>query len=133
MRSYLRTTAARGRRVPFELVYGDRDLLLTLHFDVAVEERLVELLRRGGPTELSQKTRGALANRISEGIAMIIEGQAMPPSEKQIKYAISIARELSLELPADVLQFRDAMTTFLTIHAEHYRRRKGYTAAKSIR
>jgi hypothetical protein len=107
--------------------------LLTLHFDVAVEERLVELLRRGGPTELSQKTRGALANRISEGIAMIIEGQAMPPSEKQIKYAISIARELSLELPADVLQFRDAMTTFLTIHAEHYRRRKGYTAAKSIR
>lgn len=116
--------------MPFELVYGERELLLTLHFDGAVEERLVQLMLRDEPTELSERTRGSLANRIAEGISMIVEGYALPPSEKQVKYAIAIARELSLELPADVLKFRDAMATFLTIHADHYRRRKGYSQAR---
>lgn len=60
---------------------------------------------------------------------MIVEGQALQPTDKQLKYAISIARELSLQLPPEVLQFRDAMSTFLAIHAEHYRRVKGYVAA----
>lgn len=113
--------------MPFELVYGDRDLSLTLHLDIAVEERLVQLLRRDGSTD---RNLGTLARRVSEGISQVVEGQAMPPTEKQIKYAVSIARELSLELPSDVLKFRDAMTTFLTIHAEQYRRRKGYSAAR---
>lgn len=60
---------------------------------------------------------------------MAVDGDVLPPTEKQVKYAIAIARELSLELPSEVLQFRDAMTTFLTIHAEQYRRRKGYASA----
>lgn len=116
--------------MPFELVYGERELVLTLHFDGAVEEMLVQLMLRDDPTELSERTRGSLANRISEGISMIVEGYALPPSEKQVKYAVAIARELSLELPADVLKFRDAMTTFLTIHADHYRRRRRYSQPK---
>lgn len=115
--------------MPFELVYGDRDLVLLLPFDEVVEERLTELLRRAEPGELSERTRAHLANRLCEVIATVVEGEALPPTDKQVKYAVAIARELSLELPAEVLQFRDAMTTFLTIHAEHYRRRKGYASA----
>lgn len=93
--------------------------------DVKVDEFVLH-----GPGGAS-RTRRHLANRIGELIVMVVEGDVQPPTEKQIKYAIAIARELSLELPAEVLQFRDAMTTFLTIHAEHYRKRKGYAQAVS--
>jgi hypothetical protein len=52
----------------------------------------------------------------------MLEIHAIPPSEKQVKYAVAIARELSLQIPAAVLQHRDAMTEFLANHAETYRR-----------
>ena len=52
----------------------------------------------------------------------MLEIHAIPASEKQVKYAVAIARELSLQIPAAVLQHRDAMTEFLANHAETYRR-----------
>ena len=112
--------------MPFELVYGDRELVVSLDFESHVEERLSMLLRRGGPDHPLVRTRVELAKRIVEVITTMLEGTALPPTEKQLKYAIAIARELSLELPADVLQFRDAMAAFLNTHAEHYRKRKSY-------
>lgn len=54
----------------------------------------------------------------------VIDGNVTPPTEKQIKYAVAIARELSLQLTPEVLQFRDAMAAFLTMHAQRYRQRK---------
>ncbi len=53
-----------------------------------------------------------------------LELRVIPPTEKQVKYAVAIARELSLQLPPEVLQYRDAMTVFLAEHANTYRRRK---------
>jgi hypothetical protein len=113
--------------VSFELVYGDRELMLQLHFEGHIEERLLELIRRADCFSPPHQARSDLANRIVEGITMAVEGTELPPTEKQIKYAVAIARELSLQIPAQVLQFREAMTTFLGKYAEEYRRRKGYS------
>lgn len=110
----------------FELVFGDREILLPLPFDEHIEERLIELIRRAECYVPPDQARADLANRIAEGIAMVVAGTELPPTEKQVKYAVAIARELSLQIPAQVLQFRDAMTTFLGRHAEEYRKRKGY-------
>jgi len=74
---------------------------------------------------------GGVGRRIVDLITALLEGELLPPTEKQLKYAVSIARELSLELPADVLQYRDAMAVFLGTYAEQYRRRKGYVRPTS--
>lgn len=124
MRSLSKSTW--GRSVSFELVYGRREAVLPLRFESHIEERLVALLNWQEPGQAVDRTRADLANRIAEAVTMVIEGTSLLPTEKQIKYAVSVARELSIQLPAEVLQFRDAMTAFLDLHAEAYRRRKAY-------
>lgn len=59
--------------------------------------------------------------RLVTAICAAIESRSLPPTEKQIKYALTIARELSLGLPAEAIQYRDAMTSFIGQHAERYR------------
>jgi hypothetical protein len=111
--------------VSFLLVYGDHELSLPLHFETHIEDQLVEILGRSFNSDDEERTvRKGLATRIVEAIEVALEFKVMPPTEKQLKYAIAIARELSLQLPPEVLQYRDAMTAFLAEHANNYRRRK---------
>lgn len=107
----------------FQLVYGDREFWLPLHFESHIEERLVQVMERGqAAPDGTDPTCAGLSNRIVEAITALIENNVLPPTDKQIKYAVAIARELSLQLPAEVLQFRDSMTVFLGTHAEKFRR-----------
>lgn len=109
----------------FLLVYGDHELSLPLHFEAHVEDLLVSAMdRTSTSTEELETVRRGLSSRIVDAITAAIEFKALPPTEKQLKYACAVARELSLPLPPEVLQFRDAMTAFLAEHAETYRRRK---------
>ncbi len=109
----------------FQLVYGDHELTLPLSLDAHVEDLLVETLGRASSSDQEYQTRcRELSNRLADAITAVLEFKVIPPTEKQIKYAVAIAQELSLQLPADVLQFRDAMTAFLSEHANNYRRRK---------
>lgn len=111
----------------FQLVYGDHELVLPLCFDLHIEDRLINLLGRREPNSFSVVER-ELSVRIVDAITAVIENSVGPPTEKQLKYAIGIARELNLQLSADVLQSRDAMAAFLSQHAEEYRRRKSNAA-----
>lgn len=110
----------------FRLVYGDFELQVTLPFEGHVEERLYRLITQGDISQEVDRSRNEISRRIVEHITMMLEGEMLPPTDKQLKYAVAIARELSLELPVDVLQYRNAMAIFLGTHAEQYRRRKGY-------
>ena len=69
--------------------------------------------------------RADLARKITDAICMLLDCHVIPPTEKQLKYAVAIARELSLPLPPEVLQYREAMAVFLSAHAETYRQKKG--------
>jgi hypothetical protein len=112
--------------VAFQLVYGDHQLALPLYFDDHVEARLLTLIQqRRDETTAQDPKLASIAKDISEAIAALIANTTLPPTDKQIRYAISIARELSLELPAQVLQFRPSMVAFLGTHAARYRRLKG--------
>lgn len=105
-----------------QIVYGDHDLVLPLALDAMAEERLAELM---GEYEPNDPIRAALARSITDAICALLNCPINPPSEKQVKYAIAIARELSLAVPPEVLQSREAMGRFLTAHAQTYRRRRG--------
>ncbi len=111
----------------FRLVYGDFELQLALPFEEHIEERLNQVIGQTDPPQAAERGRNDLARRIVELITALLEGELLPPTPKQLKYALAIARELTLELPSDVLQYREAMTVFLNTYAEQYRRRKGYT------
>ena len=105
----------------FELVFGDREIWLPLTFDIEAEERLLRLLEAAST---SKQDLAQLSARIVDAITVILDGDAIPPSEKQVKYALAIARTLSLPLTPELLQSRDSMAAFLSQHADAYRRRK---------
>jgi hypothetical protein len=117
--------------VCFRLVYGDFEFHLPLPFEGHIEERLFRIVSQTEPPQTAERARNDLARRIVDVVTAILEGELLPPTERQLKYALAIARELSLELPAEVIQYREAMTVFLGTYAEQYRRRKGY--AKPVR
>ncbi|TXH04510.1 MAG: hypothetical protein E6R07_07545 [Nevskiaceae bacterium] len=106
----------------FQLVYGDHDFCLPLSFEIDSEERLIALISNADPGSTSHRN---LSVRITDAITAAIEFTVIRPTEKQLKYAIGIAQELNLALPADALQHRDAMAIFLSRHADTYRRRRG--------
>lgn len=110
----------------FRLVYGDFDLHIALPFEGHIEERLYQIISQTELEETAQRGHLELARRIVDVVTAIMDGEVLPPTDKQIKYAVAIAQELSLELPAEVLKYREAMAVFLGSHAENYRRSKGY-------
>jgi hypothetical protein len=112
--------------VCFRLMYEDSELHLALPFEGHIEERLLQVICKTEPPVAAERGRNDLARRIVDLVTALLEGELLPPTDKQLKYAVAIAQELSLELPADVLQYRETMKTFLGAHAEQYRRRKGY-------
>lgn len=110
----------------FRLVYGDFEFHLSLPFEGHIEERLLGIVSQTEPPQAAERSRNDLARRIVDVVTAILEGELLPPTARQLKYALAIARELSLELPAEVIQYREAMAVFLGTYAEQYRRRKGF-------
>jgi hypothetical protein len=108
----------------FQLVYGDRELVLPLHFEGHVEDLLARLLSRDGRADDSDPRPSQLSALIVDAITAVVEQRDIPPTKNQLNYAIAIGRELNLELPAEILQDRQAMKQFLDRHAEAFRRRR---------
>ena len=113
----------------FRLMYEDSEFHLALPFEEHIEERLLKVIGKTEPMLAAERGRNDLARRIVELVTALLEGELLPPTEKQLKYAVAIARELSLELPAEVLQYREMMKAFLGVHAERYRKQKGYSGS----
>lgn len=55
-----------------------------------------------------------IGQRISETVLDVLDPDLRPPTEAQIKFALDIARELSVNLPGEALQFRGAMGEFIS-------------------
>lgn len=108
----------------FQIVSDDHEFRLALPFEAHVEERLCDLLRSSDNRERDERLRKALSRRFVDLLTETIDRDMLPPTPKQTDYAVAIARELNLELPADVLCFRDAMTVFLSQHVQSFRERK---------
>jgi hypothetical protein len=112
-------------------MYGDFEHYLALPFEEHIAERLCRLISQTEPEQTAERDRIDLARRIVDLITAMLEGEVLPPTEKQLKYAVAIAQELSLELPAEVLRYRTAMTVFLGTYAPQYRRRRDISRANA--
>lgn len=55
---------------------------------------------------------------ISETILEVLDPDLRPPTQAQVKFALDIARELSVNLPGEALQFRSTMHDFLTRYSD---------------
>lgn len=54
-----------------------------------------------------------IGQRISDTVIEVLDPDLRPPTEAQVKFALDIARELSINLPGEALQFRGAMHEFI--------------------
>ncbi|TAM33209.1 MAG: hypothetical protein EPN60_01985 [Nevskiaceae bacterium] len=105
----------------FQIVSIDYEFRIELPLEVHVEDRLYEMLRAVGDPNEDKRSRLALSRRFVDLITAMIDGEMPPPTLKQTQYAVAVARELNIELPSQVLCYRDAMTRFLTQHTQRFR------------
>lgn len=56
--------------------------------------------------------------KISETVIEVLDPDLRPPTPAQVKFALDIARELSVNLPGEALQYRGAMHDFLTRYSD---------------
>lgn len=59
-----------------------------------------------------------IGNKISETVLDVLDPDLRPPTEAQVKFALAITRELTVNLPGEALQFRSAMHDFISRHSE---------------
>ncbi len=122
MRS-IESSTCRDRKV-FELVYGDRELVLALPLEPHVQDRLAAAIVSANDADHYGRENTVFVQKVVDVLTALVEADVLPPTDNQIKYAISIARTLNLQLRPEVLQYRDAMAAFLSKHAEEYRKKK---------
>lgn len=111
----------------FRLVYGDFDFSLVLPFEAHVEERLYRIISLADGAEMDPPE---LARRAADMISATLDAHIIPPTAPQIRYAIAIAQELALELPANALRYRESMKVFISTHAPTFRESKAYRRAQ---
>jgi len=76
----------------------------------------------------NQVSRGPICERIaqtiSETILDVLEPDLRPPTDAQVRFALDIARELSVNLPGEALQYRGTMHQFLSRHSDLFYARR---------
>lgn len=113
----------------FRLVYGDYEFAVPLYFDASSEEQLVARMRLA---EEADPDFAQLGKRLSDAIAQSLDVEVIPPSKKQLDYALAICKELGIQLPAECIQFQESIRVFLSRHAPEYQRRKGYRSGGAV-
>lgn len=108
----------------FRLVYGDHELSVEIPFEPHVEDRVLALLSKKSDKPGPDRAATEFIQGLVAIVTDMLERAPMPPSDKQVQYAVQIARTLNLELPAEVLQLRESMSAFLDEHSPEYRRRR---------
>jgi hypothetical protein len=79
--------------------------------------RAIEAKEANKLTELS----ACLAEVIREALQSGANRELREPTAPQVTYAIDIARELGIPLPAEVLRYRGCMSAFLARFSVHFR------------
>lgn len=65
-----------------------------------------------------------LAACFALSLAECLDADLKPPTDAQLRYATSIARELGVPLPSEALRFRGSMAEFIARFAEQLREKR---------
>lgn len=58
-----------------------------------------------------------IAATVADALSRCLDWDLQPPSDKQLRFAAAIARELNLSVNGETLRYKGAMTEFLNRHA----------------
>jgi hypothetical protein len=93
------------------------DLCLPLTIDGTIEAALRSQWDRLDGAAERDRWAVQVARRIAPFLADCLDWDLKPPTRAQVSFAISIARQLDIDVPAAALRKRGAMHDFLEEHA----------------
>jgi len=103
-----------------QLVYKDQ-----WSIPVPMDDRLGEALSVQRERACGDEVDLAFVERLSEcfanSLAACLDADLQLPTDSQVKYAMDIARELGVSLPADALRFRGAAHEFIDRFKDSFR------------
>lgn len=93
--------------------------------DLPVQNSLLEAWRlqfdRAAETYNTVVLSKRIAARVAEGFMHCLDREIQPPTEKQIRYATAIARELNVALSSDALHYKGSTTEFIGQLADDFK------------
>ncbi len=106
--------------MPLQLVFEDQ-----WSIPVPMDDRLQEALgmqrERGCRDEFDVAFLERLSMSFANVLTECLDADLQLPTDSQVKYAMDIARDLGVSLPADVLRFRGAAHDFIGRFEEAFR------------
>lgn len=101
------------------LVDDDHNVSLDLSLDPISREALGIQIQRCVSSSAINAFEARLVNHLLE----LVDPDLKPPTDKQLAYALSMAKNLGISVPAEALRFRGSMSEFLRRFADSYRDR----------
>lgn len=103
-----------------QLVFEDQ-WSIPVPMDDRLEEALGVQRERACRDELDVAFVERLSECLAQSLAACLDTDLQLPTDSQVKYAMDIARELGVSLPADALRFRGAAHEFIDRFADAFR------------
>lgn len=107
------------------IVDDDKEWQIDIPIDETTQEALLLQSLRSSEPAFRDRFLAQLCGQLQRMLAECLDIGLQPPTEKQVKFALAIAKELAIPIPSDVLRYRDAMGNFLTRYADSFKRRRG--------
>ena len=99
-----------------KLVDDDLNLCLALPVDAASREAISIQIQRSA----SNRSAHSFEMRLVKRLIDLVDTDLQPPTEKQLAYALNVAKSLGVAIPAEALRFRGSMNEFLDRFKERY-------------
>lgn len=109
--------------MPLQLVLDEYDRI-----DLPITDSVLEAWRlqfdRAAITYNTTQLSERIAACVVDGLRQCLDWDMQPPTEKQVRYAQAISRELNVSLSGDALRYRGSMSEFLDRFGEAFKERR---------
>ena len=107
-----------------QLVIETSEWCLPIRLDDHTQEVLLLQIQHAERHDAVAAFSDQLRDRFARALQAAVDCELQLPTERQIAYASTIARELGLSLPAEALRYRGAMYDFLQRHVDPFNDRR---------
>ncbi len=109
--------------MPMQLLLDD-DSGIAIPLDDCLKEAWLLQYSRASLTGGIDGFRERLATCFALSLAECLDADLKPPTEAQLRYATSIARELGIALPSEALRYRGSMAEFIGRFVDAFRQKR---------
>lgn len=113
------------------LVDDDKEWTIDIAIDEVTREALMLQTLRSSEADFRDRFLSQLSALLPQLLSDSLDSGLHPPTEKQMRFALAISRELGVSIPSDAIRYRDAMSEFLSRHADVFKHRRATQQSKS--